>query len=115
MLFRKSRQLYQRYLEHHENEGKEVLEDLHHSLQLYNHYLQRLEKEGDEARVRHGTLASGPLPVLAPHVPPGEVLREEGTQEVFREDIPVEQAVVKVHEISHLPELRSDRSELQPP
>ena len=99
-LLRNSHQLYQRYLEHHEGEGKEALRELRHFLQLYNRYLERLEKEGNEALGRHGTLASGPLPVPAPPASSEGALRGEGTLDVFLEDIPLEQVVVKVTEIS---------------
>ena len=103
MLLRRSRQLYQRYMEHHEGEGNESRGELCQSIQIYKRYVEHLEKEGTEVLGRHGTLASGHLPVPIPLTPSKGALPEEGVQEVFLEDAPMEQAVAKVPETSQGP------------
>ena len=97
----KSRQLYRRYLEHHNKEDRDEARREHRQpMQLYNHYLERLEKEGNEALGRHGTQASGPSPVPATPAPSEGARREEGAKDGFLEGIPVEQVVAKVPDSS---------------
>ena len=82
-VLRKSRQLYQRYLEHHEKEGVEALGELCQSLQLYKRYLEHLGEEGNETLGRHEPPASGPLSVPAPPAPPEGDQLEKGAQDVL--------------------------------
>ena len=110
MLLCKSPQVYQRYLEHQEGEGNEALGELRQSLQLYKRYLEPLEKEGNEALGWHGPLASGPLPVPAPPAPSEGAPLEEEVQ-----DVPVEQVVVKVPEISQGPTPYRESKLVPPP